>query len=174
MNEIVELSGNLVRLRPMTESDFAPLIAIRSTAEVQQRWRGDDLEAEFNDDLADDDVHQFTIEDRNGQIVGLAQFSEEEDPDYRHAAIDIYIDPLVHRRGYASDAIHHLVEYLFDVRGHHRLTIDPAADNEPAIACYSKVGFKPVGVMRSYERQSDGQWADGLLMDMLKSDRLGE
>jgi len=55
--------------------------------------------------------------------------------------------------------------------GHHRLTIDPAADNEAAIACYSRIGFKPVGVMRSYELRDDGDWADGLLMDMLASDR---
>jgi len=64
-----------------------------------------------------------------------------------------------------------LVDYLFDEVGHHRLTIDPAADNVAAIACYTKVGFRPVGVMRSYEVRDDGGWADGLLMDMLKSDR---
>jgi hypothetical protein len=29
----------------------------------------------------------------------------------------------------------------------------------------------PVGIMRSYERRQDGDWADGLLMDMLASDR---
>jgi aminoglycoside 6'-N-acetyltransferase len=49
--------------------------------------------------------------------------------------------------------------------------IDPAADNEAAISCYTKVGFEPVGVMRAYERQADGRWADGLLMDMLRTDR---
>jgi aminoglycoside 6'-N-acetyltransferase len=29
------------------------------------------------------------------------------------------------------------------------------------------VGFRPVGVMRRYERGPDGVWHDGLLMDML-------
>ena len=51
--------------------------------------------------------------------------------------------------------------------GHHRLVIDPAADNAAAIRCYSKVGFRPVGVMRKYERGVDGTWHDGLLMDLL-------
>lgn len=60
---------------------------------------------------------------------------------------------------------------LFDDRGHHRLTIDPAADNGAAIACYRKVGFRDVGVMRAYERRPDGSWADGLLLDMLATDR---
>jgi aminoglycoside 6'-N-acetyltransferase len=45
--------------------------------------------------------------------------------------------------------------------------IDPAADNQAAIHCYSKVGFRPVGVMRNYERGMDGTWRDGLLMDLL-------
>jgi aminoglycoside 6'-N-acetyltransferase len=101
----------------------------------------------------------------------LIQFAEEDDPDYRHASIDIYIDPTVHRQGYASDAIRTLVDYLFGERGHHRLTIDPAADNEAAIRCYTAVGFRPVGMMRSYERQADGIWADGLLMEMLADER---
>lgn len=171
MNDIIGLKGDLVQLRPTTESDRAPLIAIRSTKEVQRRWRGDDLDAEFTKALADDETPRFTIEDHRGNIVGLIQFGELNNPDYRHASIDIYIDPAAHRRGYASDAIRTLVKYLFDERGHHRLTIDPAVSNERAIACYAKVGFKPVGVMRSYERQGDGLWADGLLMDMLMSDR---
>jgi aminoglycoside 6'-N-acetyltransferase len=45
--------------------------------------------------------------------------------------------------------------------------IDPAASNERAIKAYERVGFKPVGVMRSYERGPDGTFHDGLLMDLL-------
>ncbi|MDW3178833.1 MAG: GNAT family protein [Acidimicrobiia bacterium] len=165
------LSGELVRLRSTADSDRAALVAIRSSEVVHRRWRGDDLEAEFDEEQMDEEVHRFTIEDIGGTIVGLVQYAEEDDPEYRHASIDIYIDPAVHRLGYATDAIRVLCDYLFDVRGHHRLTIDPAADNEAAIACYSKVGFTPVGVMRSYELGADGSWVDGLLMDMLAGDR---
>lgn len=161
-------------LRTTRREDRDALVAIRSTDEVRRRWRGVDLEAEFDADLDEDEVHRFTILDLNDRIVGLIQYGEEDDPDYRHASIDIYIDPIVHRRGHATDAIRTIVDYLFDVRGHHRLTIDPAADNEAAIACYSRVGFKPIGVMRSYELREDGGWADGLLMDMLASDRTAD
>ena len=49
----------------------------------------------------------------------------------------------------------------------HRITIDPAAANTAAIRAYEKVGFRPVGVMRSYERGPDGTWHDGLLMELL-------
>ena len=39
--------------------------------------------------------------------------------------------------------------------------------NERAIKTYTALGFKPVGIMRRYERMHTGEWADGLLMDML-------
>jgi len=51
--------------------------------------------------------------------------------------------------------------------GHHRLVIDPAADDVAAIRSYGKVGFRPVGIMRRYERDVDGTWHDNLLMDLL-------
>lgn len=165
------LEGQTVRLRPIVESDRARVVAIRQTDAVKARWRGDDLDAEFSADLADDDIHQFVICDRSGETVGLIQFSEENDLDYRHASIDLFVDPEVHRLGIATDALETLIGYLFDVRGHHRLVIDPAADNVAAIECYSRVGFKPVGIMRQYERQTDDTWSDGLLMEMLASDR---
>jgi aminoglycoside 6'-N-acetyltransferase len=60
--------------------------------------------------------------------------------------------------------------YLIRDRGHHRLIIDPALHNEPAIRCYEKVGFRRVGVMREHWRDPDGVWRDGLLMDLLASD----
>ncbi|MFO7959526.1 MAG: GNAT family protein, partial [Nitriliruptoraceae bacterium] len=57
--------------------------------------------------------------------------------------------------------------WLIDVRGHHRLVIDPAAANERAIRCYQRVGFRPIGIARERERTSDGTWRDSLLMDLL-------
>lgn len=186
-----DLRGRLVRLRAITADDRDRIVAIRRSPEVARWWRGDDLGAEFDADLADDSLHQFAIEvlaieplaiepldgdplapgDEVDPVVGLIQFAEEDDPDYRHASIDLFLDPAVHRRGLASDAIRTLADHLFDERGHHRLVIDPSVDNEAAIACYQRVGFRPVGVMRAYERRADGSWSDGLLLDLLASDR---
>lgn len=59
---------------------------------------------------------------------------------------------------------------MFDDRGHHRLTIDPAAANKQAIRAYRRIGFRPVGIMRQYERGPDGNWRDGLLMDLLSGE----
>ena len=63
----------------------------------------------------------------------------------------MFVDPAVHGRGIGTDAVRTLAAHLVDVEGHHRLTIDPAVDNAAAIRYYTKVGFRPVGIMRQYD-----------------------
>jgi aminoglycoside 6'-N-acetyltransferase len=168
------LRGALVMLRPAMATDIPVLADIRAKPEVYQRWRGgEDLAASVADDLDDPDVHPLVIE-HHDRVVGMIQWGAETDPDYRHANIDIYLDPDVHGHGLGTDAIRTLARHLFVDHGHHRLVIDPAADNAAAIRSYSKVGFRPVGVMRRYERDSDGSWHDGLLMDLLVNDLIDE
>jgi aminoglycoside 6'-N-acetyltransferase len=170
---MVDLRGELVRLRSATASDQVRIVEIRSTPEVHEWWRGDDLEAEFVEDLVSDDSELLAIEDDTGLVVGAIQWHSEEEPDYRHAGIDIYLDPAAHGKGLCVDAVRTLARHLFSVHGHHRLTIDPAARNAAAIGCYQKVGFRPVGIMRQYERGTDGVWHDGVLMELLAEDFAG-
>jgi aminoglycoside 6'-N-acetyltransferase len=161
------LRGAIVTLRPATVEDVPELARIRATPEVYGRFGGgDDLTAEVAEDLGQLDVAVYAIE-WDGRVVGAIQWSEETDPQYRHADIDIYVDPAVHGRGVGSDAVRTLAPHLVREHGHHRLEIDPAADNAAAIACYRKVGFRPVGILRRYERGPTGEWHDGLLMDLL-------
>ena len=161
------LRGALVSLRPATSDDVPALARIRATPEVYRWWRGEaDMSSEVAADLADPDASTLAVE-LDGRVVGAIQWSAETEPDYHHASIDIYLDPSVHGRGLGADAVRTLARHLIADEGFHRLVIDPAADNAAAIRCYSKVGFRPVGVMRQYERGSDGTWHDGLLMDLL-------
>jgi aminoglycoside 6'-N-acetyltransferase len=107
----------------------------------------------------------------DGRVAGMIQYAEESEPKYRHAAIDLFIDPGLHGRGVGTEAIRQVVRMLIDGRGHHRITIDPATDNIAAVRSYTKVGFKPVGVMRQHERDADGQgWHDSLLMELLATE----
>jgi len=53
------------------------------------------------------------------------------------------------------------------------VTPDPVAAIERAIRAYASVGFRPVGVMRQYERGPDGRFHDGLLMDLLRGELAG-
>ena len=167
------MRGTLVSLRPATAGDIPSLAAIRAHPEVRRWWRGDnDMASEVAADLADAEAQTLAVE-FEGRVIGAIQWSAETEPDYRHAGIDIYLDPSVHGRGLGSDAVRALARHLTVEQGFHRLIIDPAADNTAAIKCYSKVGFRPVGIMRKYERGSDGTWHDGLLMDLLAEELEG-
>ena len=168
---MVELRGATVTLRAATDADVAALRTIRSTPEVRARWGGHDIDAEIREALVDPELELLAIE-LDGVVVGAIQWSEESDPMYRHASMDIFLDPAVHGRGVGADAVRTLARHLVGELGHHRLVIDPAADNIAAIRCYAKVGFRPVGVMRRYERGPDGAWHDGLLMDLLAEELL--
>lgn len=166
------LDGALVRLRPAERDDIPRLVEIRRTPEVYAFWRGgDDLVAAVEEDFAevDDGVTPYVIE-LEGEVVGWVQWDAEDEPDYRHAQMDIYVDPAVHGRGVGTDAVRTLARHLIVDHGYHRLEIDPAADNAAAIRCYTKVGFRPVGITRQSERGPDGTWHDGLLMDLLSDE----
>jgi aminoglycoside 6'-N-acetyltransferase len=164
---VTTLEGASVRLRPATRADIRGLATIRRTPEVYARWGGgNDMDAAVQQDLDESNSVPYVIE-FEGRVVGWIQWQAEEDPEYRHASIDIYVDPMVHGRGIGTDAVRALARHLFVDHGHHRVVIDPAADNAPAIRSYTKVGFRPVGIMRQYERGPDGSWHDNLLMDLL-------
>ncbi len=134
--------------------------------EVARWWCAFDADQIRAELLETPDTTAFAIE-VGGDFAGVVFCSEEPDPDYRHAGIDIFLAEAYQDRGYGSEAIRVLARYLFTERGHHRLTIDPALANERAIRAYERVGFRRVGVMREYERGADGSWHDGLLLDLL-------
>jgi aminoglycoside 6'-N-acetyltransferase len=169
----VTLHGAHVRLRPARPEDVPELARIRATPEVLRWWRGgEDLAAAVAEDLAEEGTETFVVE-HDGRVAGAIQWHAEDEPDYRHAGIDIYLDPALHGRGLGTDAVRTLARHLIVDRGHHRLVIDPAAGNAAAIRCYSKVGFRAVVVMRRYELGLDGSWHDGLLMDLLADELIG-
>lgn len=160
-----ELMGRRVTLLPVIAEHIEELLRIRYTPEVKARWGQEPEAPEWPFD--EPGTVAFSVL-REGVIVGLIQYGEEETPAYRHASIDIFLDPAVHGQGIGRDAIWTLAHHLIHERGHHRLVIDPAVDNEAAVRCYASVGFRRVGVMRRYERDADGGgWHDALLMDLL-------
>src|SRR3954452_10742694 len=164
----MELHGRQVVLRSVEPGDAPALAAILAEPSVA-RWWGTFGLARVEKDLtggADPDEEGFAIL-IDGRVVGYIQAVEEPEPDFRHAGIDLFLATAVQRRGIGPDAIRTLATHLIDDRGHHRLTIDPAVDNEAAIRAYTKVGFRPVGVMRAYQRMPDGRRVDALMMDLL-------
>ncbi|HWK26855.1 MAG TPA: GNAT family protein [Solirubrobacter sp.] len=151
------LRGERVELRPLAPSDVAALNAMIALPGVREWWGTDPA-------VGSQDGFAISVD---GELAGWLGWYEETDPDYRHGGLDIFLAPAFQGRGLGREALRVAARWLFSERGHHRIVIDPAAANARAIAAYAAVGFRPVGVMRRYERGPDGTWHDGLLMDLL-------
>ena len=81
------LRGNRVTLRPLSRTDVAALNAMVALPGVREWWGTDPTVEEEN---------AFTIE-VDGEIAGWLAFYEEDDPDYRHGGLDIFVAPRVPR-----------------------------------------------------------------------------
>jgi aminoglycoside 6'-N-acetyltransferase len=157
----------MLGLRALAKADEPDLLRIRRTPEVV-RWWG---KPEDGFPWEDPGTTRLVI-DVDGAVAGMVQYWEETDERYRHATVDIFLDPDLHNRGLGSEALRRVLRHLTEERGHHRVTIDPAAANTAAIRAYEKAGFVRVGVMRRYERDAGGPgWHDGLLMEYVVEGR---
>jgi aminoglycoside 6'-N-acetyltransferase len=170
----MELRGDRVTLRPLAEEDVDRIVELGAAEEVARWWRGLTREHVLEKARgADEGAVVFAIV-ADGEVAGMIQYFEENDEEFRHASVDLFLGAPYQDRGLGTDTVRTLVRHLIDDRGHRRLTIDPAAHNERAIRCYEKVGFKRVGVMREYWLDPDGVWRDGILLDLLARELTSE
>jgi len=172
----VVLQGDRVRLRPVADSDIARLTALVADPEVA-RWWGDNDEGDIRMEVCAPRVMAWAMEvdgevegEVEGEVLGLVVATEEPDPEYRCVELDIFVAAPLHGRGLGTDALRTALRYLFEEREHHRATIVPAAENERAIRCYARVGFRPVGILRQADRARDATWRDALVMDLLAAE----
>lgn len=158
------LKGERLALRDLRDEDVAPLLAMRREPQIVKWWGkgADDWPAEL------DGGEQLLVIEVDGAVAGHIELYEEvSDPDWRFATLDIFVAPDLIGQGYGTEALKLLIDFLIAERGHHRITIDPAIDNEAAIRSYEKVGFRPIGSMEKYWRDGDGNWRDSLFMELV-------
>ena len=158
------IEGERVTLRPIGEADLEPLAAIIREPGVADWWGESDEPERLRENLLMDGA-AWAIE-AGGELAGWLGFTEESEPEYRSVGLDISLAGRFQGQGLGPDALRTAIRWFASERGHHRFTIDPNAANGRAIKAYAAVGFKPVGIMRRCELV-DGEWTDGLLMDLL-------
>jgi aminoglycoside 6'-N-acetyltransferase len=163
------LRGDRVTLRLLTEEELPRLLEMLRQPVVAEWWPGYDLPRLHTDMFGDPDGTAFGV-DLDGVFVGMVLVTQQRDPYYKSAGLDIALDATCVGQGLGTDTLRTIIRHLFADRGHHRITIDPAVSNERAIGAYKKVGFKPIGVAREYEKGPDGSFHDNLLMDMLSGE----
>jgi aminoglycoside 6'-N-acetyltransferase len=168
-HDLPTLTGERLTLRPVRDEDAEALAAMLAEPDVAHFWGRHDL-ARVREELSDPQETMVIVVD--GDVVGLVLVDEETDPMYRAVGLDISLVTRLHGQRYGREALRLVIRHFLD-QGHHRFTIDPRADNQRAIRAYAAVGFKPVGILRDYERDADGELHDGLLMDLVAAEFAG-
>ncbi len=103
-----EIRGERVTLAPLEAGHADGLRAMRADSSVADWWGA--LEEDFP--LQDEpESTRFAILD-GGELAGMIQFSEEHEPDYRHAEVDIFLGPAFQGRGLGTDAMVALCDHL--------------------------------------------------------------
>jgi len=162
MELLTVLEGERLTLRPATEDDVAALVALLAEPDVALWWGRYDADR-VREELGSVASLAIVVA---GEVAGWLHVNEEADPHYPSVWFDIGVTTRLRGQGYGQEALRLAIRHQI-ARGHHRFVIDPSVENERAIRSYAAVGFRPVGVMRRYERAEDGRWRDGLLMDLL-------
>ena len=170
------IAGLRLRLRPVEEGDLAAILRWLREPEVLFWWDDalPDIEAARHEYL-DPDAHvplwRYLIEE-HGRGIGFAQWYHAYfGADYeRSAGIDIFIgEPEARDRGLGTEAVRMLLKHLFEVRGVHRVTIDPETGNVRAIRAYQKAGFRLDGVLRHNDFLR-GEYVDTQMMSILEDE----
>ena len=146
-------------LRPLEAGDAAGLLRIHLTPEVSRWWGQPDEGFPMTDEPT---AVRFAIL-IDGRVAGMVQYTEEPEPDYRYAEIDIFLDPADHGRGAGTDAVRVTVRHLTEDLGHHRVVIGTAVENVAALRAYEKAGFRRIGVAQAAGRnyvtgEMDDEW----------------
>ncbi len=111
---------------------------------------------------------RFVVVNNEGSIVGVASYSHSQFVE------DVFIISLVigrkyWRRGYGSEAINILLNYLFKRKRAHRVELEVVKENIAAVNCYKKCGFIQEGIKRE-KYYYKGKYLDTIVMGILKQE----
>lgn len=110
---------------------------------------------------------EFMIEKKDGTKVGHIGYGKDILHDWVEIGYDII--PSERRKGYASEAIQIIVDYLFLSRDIPRVLICTDARNTAAIRAAEKVGFRKEGIIRK-GGFTNGKFVDACLLGILREE----
>ncbi len=116
-----------------------------------------DLRYFDEEDNLSDDVHSIGC-------IDLFDF----DPKNKRGGIGILIANKADRgRGYATEALHLMVDYGFEILDLHQIYSNVRVDNESSVALFKKVGFEVTGLKQDWIFDQ-GKYYDEYTMQLIK------
>jgi|TARA_B100001971_G_C18003110_1_gene438370 ribosomal-protein-alanine N-acetyltransferase len=103
----------------------------------------------------------------SGKVIGTFGV-REIDLGRKNAEISYGLSPDYWGRGYFSEALNLVLDFLFNAQDFHRIFAKTQDDNLASIKSLEKIGFKNEGVMREFYLSHDGKRHDAVLLSILK------
>lgn len=149
--------GNKIYLRPMMPFDFDSFYLWNQECEPQSLschprllLSGPEYVERMKKAEASDKQQHFTVcLKKDNTQVGKVGFFGLNNLN-RSAELGLIVDPDQHRKGYGSEAIRILVDFLFDYRGLHKVYATTSELNEATWRLMESLGFHRDGIMRNH------------------------
>ena len=162
------LEGKTVNLRVAEKEDLLFLKEWRNNLEFTDQFQSvsqetmKDLEKQYGDLV---DEKWFFIEKKNGTKIGTMSHK----PVFKIQEIGSALLPSERGKGYCSEAVMIMVDYLFLSKDIPRIQAHTDARNAPAQKVLEKAGFKKEGTFRK-EYFVRGEWRDSCIFAILRED----
>ena len=166
---------DLVRLRPVEQSELPELMRIHTDPEVpgEFQWFGfrpakaHDLERRWAENgLVGADSSTLTI-DVDGACVGAVTWRPVGETGT--VEIGICVFPEHRGRGIGTEAQRQLVDQLFAIMPVHRLQALTELGNVPEQRALERIGFAREGVLRGYGFRA-GRWRDAVVYGLVRDE----
>lgn len=89
------------------------------------------------------------VELQTDECIGFVQL-RKMDFVHGHGELGICLDPAARGRQFADEAIHLLEQHALAVFRIRKVTLQVLADNEPALRCYQRCGYREVGTLQQH------------------------
>ena len=162
------LEGKTVNLRVAEKEDLLFLKEWRNNLEFTGQFQSvsqetmKDLEKQYGDLV---DEKWFFIEKKDGTKIGTMSHK----PVFKIQEIGSALLPSERGKGYCSEAVMIMVDYLFLSKDIPRIQAHTDARNVPAQKVLEKAGFKKEGTFRK-EYFVRGEWRDSCIFAILRED----
>ena len=181
----MQLVGELIHLRALEPTDLNQLYRWENDSSI---WSVSGTLVPFSKFVLEEfvtQVHQDIYTNKQLRlIVDLNCFDEADedettrsigcvdlfdfDPKNKRAGVGILIADKADRgRGYATEALHLIVDYAFEVLDLHQIYSNVRVENESSVALFKKVGFEVTGLKQDWMYEQ-GKFYDEYTMQLIK------
>ena len=170
------LEGKSVNLRIMEKEDLPLMMDWFNNPDFLgefwdyfplQRFRGE-IEKILEGDLFEQKY--FIIEKKDGSKIGYVSHFNVLHPLGKLMEIGYVIAQNERCKGYCTEAVRLIIDYLFLSRSVERIQASTHVDNKASQRVLEKTGFKKEGIMRR-ALFNKGNWKDGVLYSILREER---